>query len=250
MKKQMSYWLLSFSFLFVVGQPSNAHALTAAEVIVKKAIADSMTPEELAAYKTRLAATFSNHPSPSAIISQTPADTCTAATHEIDPTLPYGPIADTTVGAVNNFDLPMDIVDPTCTAPTPCTGGGPPQVPRGAIYTGTGTAPDRAWRIRTNANCSLTINMDPTSTHDLALIVYQATCSSSLANCACVDDTGVGGVAESVTLNAVAGIDYFIVVDGYSTNGTLPGPSGPYTLQVTGSGCALVPVELQRFSVE
>lgn len=242
-------WVLGISLLLIVGQQSNLHALTADEVVVKKTIADTMTPAELAAYKARLAANFSNHPSPSSIISQTPADICTAATHEIA-SLPYGPIADTTVGATDNFDLPTDVTAPTCTAASACTGAGPAgSLPRGAIYAGTGTGPDRAWRIRTNANCDLTITMDPTEA-DLALIVYQANCSSSLADCACVDDTGVGGVAESVLLSAVAGTDYFIVVDGYSTGGTLPGPSGPYTLQVTGSGCSLVPVELQQFHVE
>jgi hypothetical protein len=250
MMKQGNLWLFGISVLFVVGQQSNAHALTADEVLVKKAIADTMTPEELAAYKARLAANFSQHPPRPPVIPQTPADICTAATPEIG-ALPYGPIADTTVGANDNFDLPADTTAPTCTASSACTGAGPGgSLPRGAIYTGTGTAPDRAWRIRTDANCTLTINMDPTSTQDLALIVYQANCSSSLADCACVDDTGVGGAAESVTLNAVAGTDYFIVVDGYSTGGTPPGPSGPYTLQVAGTGCNLVPVELQKFSVE
>jgi hypothetical protein len=250
MKKQTSHWLLSFSFLFVVGQHSNAHALTADEVLVKKAIADTMTPEELAAYKARVAANFSRLPPRPPVIANTPADICTAATYEIGP-LTYGPITDTTVGATDNYDLPGDITDPTCTAASSCTGGGPPgSLPRGAIYTGTGTAPDRAWRIRTDANCNLMITMDPTSTQDLVLIVYQATCSSSLANCACVDDTGDVGVAESVTLSAVAGTDYFVVVDGYSINAPSPGPSGPYTLTVTGTGCALVPVELQQFSVE
>jgi hypothetical protein len=246
--KQKNLWFFGVSLLFMVAQQPNAHALTADEVIVKKAIADTMTPEELAAYKVRLAENYSHLPPPSAVLPKTPNDVCTGATHEIG-ALPFGPTADTTVGATNNFDLPHDETDPTCTAATTCTGGGlPTSLPRGAIYTGTGTAPDRAWRIRTNVNCNLTITMDPTGAQDLALIVYQANCSSSLADCACVDDTGIGGTAESVTLSAVAGTDYFIVVDGYSAGGVPP--SGPYTLQVAGAGCALVPVELQKFSVE
>src|SRR5688500_15967700 len=53
----------------------------------------------------------------------TPGDTCTAATHEIGP-VRYGPIADSTTGAPDDFDLPTDILDPTCTASTPCAGGG------------------------------------------------------------------------------------------------------------------------------
>ncbi len=249
MKSRRNWGLLGLSVLFMVGQQSISYALTAEEVVVKKAIADTMTPEELAAYKARVADYFSQHPSSPAGIPQLPADICSAATPEIDPVLPYGPVADTTVGATDNFDLPPDIAAPTCTAVTNCNGDGRPgSLPRGSIYTGTGTGPDRAWRIRTSANCNLTITMDPTGAQDLALIVYQANCSSSLADCACVDDTGRGGTAESVTLGAVAGTDYFIVVDGYSTGG--PPPSGPYTLAVTGTGCALVPVELQQFSVE
>ncbi len=249
MKSRRNWGLLGLSVLFMVGQQSISYALTAEEVVVKQAIAETMTPEELAAYKARVADYFSRHPSSLPVIPQLPADICTAATPEIDPALPYGPIADTTVGATDHFDLPPDVAAPTCTATTSCNGDGRPgSLPRGSIYTGTGLGPDRAWRIRTSANCNLTITMDPTGAQDLALIVYQANCSSSLADCACVDDTGRGGVAESVTLGAVAGTDYFIVVDGYSTGG--PPVSGPYTLQVAGTGCALVPVELQKFSVE
>lgn len=249
MKSRRNWGLLGLSVLFMVGQQSIAYALTAEEVVVKQAIADTMTPEELAAYKARVADYFSRHPSSSLLVPHLPADTCAAATPEIDPALPYGPVTDTTVGATDNFDLPADVAAPTCTAATSCNGDGRPgSLPRGSIYTGTGTGPDRAWRIRTSANCNLTITMDPTGPQDLALMVYQANCSSSLADCACVDDTGRGGTAESVTLGAVAGTDYFIVVDGYSTGG--PPPSGPYTLQVAGTGCALVPVELQEFSVE
>ena len=51
-----------------------------------------------------------------------------------------------------------------------------------------------------------------------------------------IDDDGVGGVAESVTISTMPAGTYHIVVDGYSTGGTPPGPSGPYTLNVTGTG--------------
>ena len=231
----------------LLGGAVQAVAITPAEVKVKKAIADTMTPQELAAYKQRLADRVNQGLLGPKL--RVPADTCTAATPEIG-TLPYAPAADTTVGQVDNFDLPADTTNPTCAVGATCTGAGPAgSLPGGAIYTGTGTGPDRAYRIITNANCALTITMDPTGAQDLALIVYQANCSSSLADCACVDDTGVGGVAESVVLSAVAGTTYFVVIDGYSTGATPPGPSGPFTLSITGTGCALVPVELQSFSV-
>lgn len=229
-----------------------SEAATAADVRVKKAIADSMTPEQLAAYKELLAAranagVFNNAKGNGAGL--TPGDTCTAATPEIGP-LPYNPAADTTVGQTDNFDLPSAVGATTCTASSTCTGGGPVGAsPRGAVYTGTGTGPDRAYSLTTSANCNLTITMDPTSTQDMALILYQSTCSNSLADCVCVDDTNLGGEAESVALSAVAGANYFAVIDGYSSGATPPGPSGPFTLSVTGSGCSLVPVELLDFTI-
>ncbi len=238
--KRTNWSIIGVSLAFIMGQQATAHAMTADEVKVKQAIADTMTPEELAAYKERVAAYFTRNPPNPSVIFNSPGDGCTAATHELG-ALPYGPIADTTVGAIDNYDLPLDVTAPTCTAAPTCTGGEDGSSgPRGAIFSGTGTGPDRAWKIRTDANCTLTINMDPTGAQDLALIVYQPACSSSLSDCACVSDVNSGGGAELVTLTATAGTDYFIVVDGYSTGATPPGPSGPYTLQVTGTGCNLV----------
>jgi hypothetical protein len=206
-----------------------------AGVHVKQAIADAMTPEELAEYTARLEA--------QATVAGLPADICDAATHEVS-TLPFTPASDTTVGATDNYDLPPDTTNPTCTAAVTCTGAGPAgSLPRGAIYTGTGTAPDRAYRLAVDQNCTLSITATPESAWDLALFVYQSTCSSNLADCACVDDTGVNGVAETITLDAVAGTDYFILIDGYSTGATPPGPSGPFHISVTettATGCALV----------
>jgi type II secretory pathway pseudopilin PulG len=224
-------------------------------IFVKKAIAEKMTAEQLQAYKETLAqrkaaGAFDRAPAgPGA--TRAPGDTCSAATYELGAVPTYGPIADTTVGATDDFDLPPDVTNPTCTAAVTCTGTGPAgSLPRGAIYTGTGTGPDRGWRIKTDVNCNLTITMDPTSTQDLALITYLANCTSSLADCACVSDVGVGGANETIQLSAVAGTDYFIVTDGYSTGGTPPGPSGPYTLTITGGPCNLVPVELEGISIE
>jgi hypothetical protein len=226
-------------------------AADAAEVNVKKAIADAMTPEQLAAYKATLAARVAAgvFDRANSNVMLAPGDTCVAATPEVGP-LPFNG-SDTTVGATDNFDLPADTTAPTCTASTNCTGAGPAaSLPRGGIYTGTGTGPDRAYSIRTSASCDLVITMDPTTTADLGLIVYQDTCSNLLSDCVCVDDTGVGGVAETVTLNAVGNTQYFVVTDGYSTGATPPGPSGPYTLNITTTGaCTLVPVELIDFKI-
>ena len=230
-----------------IGVAGGALSQRNSEVLVKKAIADTMTPEELAAYKQRLAERvaarrMAGSPLHSAV--RAPADTCTAATPEIG-ALPYNPAADTTLGMVDDFDLPSDVTAPTCTVGATCTGAGPAgSLPAGAIYNLTGTGPDRAYRIITDANCALAITIDPTGADDLGLIVYQANCSSSLADCACVDDTGANGVAETVTLSAVAGTTYFVVVDGYG------GSAGPFTLNITGTGCSLVPVELMDVKVD
>lgn len=223
-------------------------SIDVSRIHVKKAIADKMTPQQLLAYKQRLAKAFPAGRR-GTVVRNTPADTCTAATYEIG-SLPYGPIADTTVGATDNYDLPPDVVDPTCTAALTCTGRGPAgSLPRGAIYTGTGTGPDRAFKIRTSANCTVTLSMTPTG-QDLALILYPGTCSSALADCGCVSDTGIGGQGEVVSFDAIAGQDYFVVVDGYSTGGTPPGPSAPFTFSATGTGCSLVPVEVLDLKVK
>lgn len=232
--------LVAFSVTLSAPGARAEEKLPVDKVHVKEALAATMTPAELAAHKQKMAKLLATKVERSTIHPLTPADTCLAATYEVS-ALPFNPAADTTAGQVDNYDLPPDVVDPTCTAATTCTGTGPAgSLPRGAIYTGTGTGPDRAYKIRTDSNCNLTISMDPTSSQDLALIVYQAACSSSLADCACVSDTGIGGAVESISLSAVAGVDYFVVVDGYSTGGTPPGPSGPFTLSITGSGCSLV----------
>src|SRR5262245_25173675 len=80
-----------------------AAAITPAEVKVKKALADSMTAEELAAYKQRLADRVNQ-----GLLDRgrgnpvhAPADICTAATPEFGP-LPYLPLADTTIGQTDN----------------------------------------------------------------------------------------------------------------------------------------------------
>jgi hypothetical protein len=221
---------------------------------VRKAIAARMTPEQLHAYKLRLAEAIRQgqlrRPRAPQDSPLTPADTCTAATYEIG-SLPFNS-SDTTTGMTDDYDLPSDVTDPTCTASTSCTGGGDPACgPRGCIYAGTGTAPDRAYRIRVDAPCDLSISGTPTTAPpdewDLALLVYQTQCSSSLSDCVCVDDNNFPGETESVLLNAVPGLDYFIVIDGYLDPG-IPN-FGPFDLSVSGSGCVLVPAELLDFKI-
>ena len=223
---------------------------------VKPAIANRMTPEELHAYKLRMAQAIKEGRLQRRVVLQesplTPADTCTAATYEVTG-LPFNS-SGTTVGMTDDYDLPPDITVPTCAASTNCTVPGAMAGcgPRGCIYTGTGTAPDRAYRIRVSAPCDLTVTGTPTApTWDLALVVYQTQCTSSLADCVCVDDEGFEGDAESVVVNAVTGLDYFLVVDGYLEigNPTPPPNLGPFNISVAGTGCTLVPVELLDFKI-
>jgi hypothetical protein len=161
------------------------------------------------------------------------SDTCTAPTQIIG-TFPYNDTG-TTVSATDDYNLPSDTADPTCTAPVNWAQGAgvAGSLPRGSIYTGTGTAPDVAYSLTTDKTCRLQVDMDPTGAQDLALIVYLAQCTSNLGDCVVVDDNGIGGVAEMVQWEATAGSTYYILVDGYSTGGTPPGPSGPYTLAVS-----------------
>jgi uncharacterized repeat protein (TIGR01451 family) len=209
------------------------------QVRIKKAIADTLTPAQLEERRTRLAQWMAERAA-APLAPNTGADTCPAATFETG-TFPFN-ATNTTVGRVDDFDLPADTTNPTCAAPTTCTGAGPAgSLPRGAIYTGTGTGPDFAYKIRTTANCTLSIAMDPTGTEDMALELFQTQCSSSLADCGCVSDVGVGGGIETISLTAVAGTDYFIAADGYSTGAAPPGPAGPFTVAVTVTAgtCAL-----------
>ncbi len=153
--------------------------------------------------------------------------------------LPYNDPTGTTVGLVDNYKMPPDTVAPTVTGCPTCTatGTGPAgSLPRGAVYTGTGTGPDSAYTVTfSSAGNSLNVTMDPT-TVDMALVVYTATCSNLLADAIVVSDRGAAGAPETVTISAMPAGSYNIVVDGYSSGGTPPGPSGTYTLAVTGSG--------------
>ncbi|MFN0279308.1 MAG: cohesin domain-containing protein [Pyrinomonadaceae bacterium] len=164
-------------------------------------------------------------------------DTCGSAT--AIGALPYND-SGTTVGMTDNYDLPTAFTAPTVTGCPSCnaTGGGPAEAaPRGGVYLGTGTAPDSVYSITfSSSNNSLDVTLTPTGSEDLALIVYTDVCSSQLADAIVVDDDNEGGVAEHVGISNMPAGTYNIVVDGYSTGGTPPGPSGPYTLAVTGTG--------------
>jgi uncharacterized repeat protein (TIGR01451 family) len=164
----------------------------------------------------------------------------TQATATCVPSLPYADNG-TTVSKVDDYDLPPDTADPTLTGTcaTIATGAGPAgSLPRGAVYTGTGTGPDAVYRLDFPSGNpdTLTITMTPTG-QDLGLVTYCNTVSSLLSDGLAVSDTGVSGGTETVTVgNITAGTSLYIVVDGYSAGATPPGPSAPYLLSITSSG--------------
>jgi len=158
-------------------------------------------------------------------------DLCTPASPT--PVNPFT-ISSTTVGATNNYDIAT-----TC---------GVAQT----VFGGTGAALDVAYGVVTDQDCSVTVVADPTGTNwDLALYVLAApgaACTQlpSLADGQCItmDDDGASNANETVTFNATAGTQYFVIIDGFNA------ATGTFDLTVTGTGCNLVPVGLQSYSVE
>jgi hypothetical protein len=143
-------------------------------------------------------------------------------------------VSSTTVGATNNYDIA-----------TNCGNGQ-------TVFGGTGAALDVAFGVTTDANCTVTVTGDPTGANwDLAIFALQApgaacTTVPTLADgqCVAMDDDGGGNITESMNWAATAGTEYFVIVDGFNT------ATGTFDLTITGTGCNLVPVELQKFSVD
>lgn len=148
-------------------------------------------------------------------------DLCTAAS--ATPVNPFT-ASSTTVGAVNNYDIAT-----TC---------GVAQT----LFAGTGASLDVAYSVVTDANCSVTVAADPTGTNwDLALYVLNAPAAActqlpALADPQCItmDDDGASNATETVTWSAVAGTEYFVIVDGFNA------ANGTFDLTITGTGCNLV----------
>jgi hypothetical protein len=146
--------------------------------------------------------------------------------------------SDTVVGAADNYDLATDATSPTLTACPTCTATGGASTnsgPRGAVYTGTGTGPDKAYKITfSSSGNSLNATLTPSGGADLALYVATGQCTNDLSDAIVISDTGVNNVAETVTISNMPAGAYNIVVDTYTFSGTAY--SGPYTLAVSGTG--------------
>jgi hypothetical protein len=103
------------------------------------------------------------------------------------------------------------------------------------------------FEVVTSADCTLDAIMTPASNLDLALYVVDTDCSDVDANCVALDDDGGPGTIENVTFDAIADTSYYVVVDGFA------GSAGAFSLEIRengSTGCTLVPVELETFSVE
>lgn len=189
-----------------------------------------LSPSERAAYtslvRARVAAIRRGPASAAA------AESCASAAEEVT-ALPFTDTGDTT-GAADDLNL---------AAAGSCAGGG-------NQFAQTGNGPDLVYALRTDQSCDLQLTLTPTAVspmeNDLALYVI-LDCANQAASCIAVEDTGVAGESESITFSATGTLLYYVVVDGWN------GDAGPFRLDVAESGstgCMLVPVEVQSFSVE
>lgn len=116
-----------------------------------------------------------------------------------------------------------DDLDPMTSTTCPSTGGG-------ASFTSTGLGEDLVYRLNSPTSGTAIVTMDPTTSADLALyVISPGPCPTGMFSTGCIvgDDSGSGGTAEMVTFAVTAGVDYFIVVDGFA------GADGPYDLTCT-----------------
>lgn len=150
---------------------------------------------------------------------RTPGDTCGDTTLEVS-ALPYADSGDNTA-LVNDYDIDTNV---TCNT----------------TFNSTGT--EVVYQVQVDQTCDLTV-AESQGAYDVVLW--------AVTDCADVDNTCVassdGGNPEAFTFTATAGVDYWIMVDGWN------GQNGAYTLDVTeatATGCMLVPVELQSFQAE
>lgn len=198
-----------------------------------KRIWDTLSAEERSNYD-RLAQDLLNSSRRTGGPLKTPGENCSGATYEIG-SLPFGD-SNTTVGHSDGLALPFFGI---------CAGGG-------SQFTLTGFGPDLVYKLQTNDDCELSVAMTPTD-KDMSLYVIVENLESGNAcqfpaiDCVRISDNGGIGVTETVTFTALKNETYYVWVDGYN------GSSGAFSLSVvenSATGCSLVPVELQSFTVE
>ncbi len=82
-------------------------------------------------------------------------------------------------------------------------------------------ADEHVYGFQVSANAAVTVTLTPLAGDDLNIWLLQGACDPD----SCIDYSHDGD-PEVVTFNASSGLDYYIVVDGWSFH------TGPYTLQV------------------
>jgi hypothetical protein len=222
----------SIAMMLALALVTSASAQDPVDLETFKARYSTMSAAEIAAHEGALAKELQSAQStwarPKGPVQ---GDVCTAAAP--GPVNPFT-VSATTIGATNDYDIA-----------TVCGTGQ-------TLFAGTGASLDLAYSVVTDVDCSVTVSADPTGTSwDLALYVLQAPGSACTAlptladaQCTTMDDSGGGNVTETVTWNATAGTEYFVIIDGFNA------ATGTFDLTITGTGCNLVPVELQGFSVD
>jgi hypothetical protein len=123
-----------------------------------------------------------------------------------------------------------------------------PRAPNCGGFNGdSGVGPDIAYKVVVDQDCTLLAQLSPTDPLvDMALYVT-TDCDDIASGCVGGDDWGAEGQGEEVPFEAVAGTDYWVVVDGFL------GDSGPFELVIVETGstpCSILPVELLTFGVE
>ncbi len=186
----------------------------------------SLTPSERAAYQEMMPA--AKAPAGTATIlgqkvlpiNRAPADMCPGTTNEVG-AVPYSSGGDTTALSA---DYDIAGIGGVCDT------------------TFNSSANDEAWRVQVDVTCDVNALID--GAHDE--VIYVVTDCTNLAG-TCIASQDNGGTGEDITFTATAGTDYFLIADGWNT------AAGAYTLdiiEVTATGCSLVPVELQGFTVD
>lgn len=186
---------------------------------------DTLTPDEQATYQRMLAEMDVDKAPASAPVatilgqrvlpSRVATDQCGTSGYEMG-MLPFSDVNITT-GATDDYQLTADC-------------GGATAEP----FTGE----DLTYLVQVDQTCDIfgTVTNDD---YDSVLYV--------LTDCATQTCIAGGDDPEDLTFTATAGTDYWVVVDGWN------GQDGNYELtlsEVTATGCMLVPVELQSFSID
>jgi cysteine-rich repeat protein len=85
----------------------------------------------------------------------------------------------------------------------------------------------------------MTLTATMLSTVDLGLYLFSSACTSQLSSCACVSDNAFANQPETITeIQAVPGVDYYLVVDGYLDPMLGGSPTqGAFDLTILRKGC-------------